>query len=73
MPGKCSNSLELPDLIFAWTGNEPSPRGLALRRRRYECCLRFDSDPNSASLNRMVPIADIWLLETLIDMKGQLN
>jgi hypothetical protein len=26
MPGKCSNSLELPDLIFAWTGNEPSPR-----------------------------------------------
>jgi hypothetical protein len=23
---KCSNSLELPDLLFAWTGNEPTPR-----------------------------------------------
>src|SRR5216683_1961508 len=38
----------------------------------YEC-FALDSDPNSASLNRMVPIAGIWLLETLIDMKGQLN
>jgi|HubBroStandDraft_1064217.scaffolds.fasta_scaffold02519_4 hypothetical protein len=35
MPGKCSDSFELPDLIFifAWTGNEPSPReDSALRR-----------------------------------------
>src|SRR4029077_1966774 len=34
----------------------------ALRRRPYEC-FALDRDPNSASLNRMVPIADLWLLE----------
>jgi len=26
MLGKDPNSFELADLIFAWTGNEPSPR-----------------------------------------------
>ncbi len=32
MSGMCSNSLEQPNLIFAWTGNERSPRGVGVKK-----------------------------------------
>jgi len=53
-------------------GTNPVRARVGVKKGPYEC-FALDSDPNAASLNRMVPIAGIWLLETLIDMKGQLN
>ena len=52
-------------------GTNPVRARVGVKKGDLTSAARFDSDPNSASLNRMVPIADIWLLETLIDMKGQ--
>jgi hypothetical protein len=59
-----------PDRCVDWERTQ-SARGLALMKETLRALSRFDSDPSSASLHPRVPIADIWVLETLIDTKGQ--